>query len=56
MALSKKRSPMLDYTTKLMLLELVKITATQDAFAAIWIQKNLTALHQRWEQLDGKQR
>lgn len=54
MALSKNRSPLLDYVTKLLLLELIHASALQDADAVIWIQKTLTELHYRWEELDGR--
>lgn len=54
MVLSDKRPPMLDYVTKLSLLEVVKASAMQDIPALIWLQKYLTELHQRWEELDAK--
>lgn len=54
MTLSKDRPPLLDYVTKLMLLELIHASAMQDVDAAIWIQKTLTKLHYRWEELDGR--
>ncbi len=45
--------PMLDYITKLMLLELIKSTMERDLFAVIWIESTMSELHQRWRELDG---
>lgn len=54
MALGNDRSPFLDYITKLMLLELIHVASIQDVDAALWIQKTLTKIHYRWEELDGR--
>lgn len=54
MALSKDKPPLLDYVTKLMLLELIQASAMQDVDAVLWIQRVLTELHYRWEELDGR--
>lgn len=43
---------MLDYTTKLSLLEVVKASALQDIPTLIWLQRFLTELHYRWSELD----
>jgi hypothetical protein len=47
-----KQPPMLDYVTKLMLLEVVKATVERDVDAAIWIEATMTNLYYRWRELD----
>lgn len=49
----REQPPMLDYVTKLMLLEVVRAVALQDVTAALWIEENLTFVHNRWRELDG---
>jgi len=49
-----KQPPMLDYVTKLMLLEVVKATVNQDIYAATWIEQNMTKLFHRWKELDDR--
>jgi len=44
--------PMLNYVTKLMLLEVVKATVERDVYAAVWIEKTMTTLYYRWRELD----
>jgi len=44
--------PMLDYVTKLMLLEVVKATVERNVHAAVWIEKTMTTLYYRWRELD----
>ena len=51
MALNQQ-PPMLDYVTKLMLLEVVKATVEQDFHAAMWIEKTMTEIYYRWRELD----
>jgi hypothetical protein len=43
---------MLDYITKMMLLEVVKATVERDVHAAMWIEETMTTLHYRWRELD----
>lgn len=47
-----KQPPMLDYVTKLMLLEIVKATVERDVSAAIWIEQTMSNLYYRWRELD----
>jgi len=47
-----KQPPMLDYVTKLMLLEVVKATVDQDIHAARWIEQTMTSFYYRWRELD----
>lgn len=54
MIIDRQRSPMLDYVTKLMLLELVRTISSRDLWAVNWIETFLTELHHRWSQLDGR--
>lgn len=47
-----QQPPMLDYVTKLMLLEVVKATVERDIHAAMWIEDEMTKLFYRWRELD----
>lgn len=47
-----QQPPMLDYVTKMMLLEIVKATVERDVHAALWIEDIMTTLHYRWRELD----
>jgi hypothetical protein len=49
----KDQPPMLDYVTKMMLLEVVRAIVEQDVPAAMWIEEYLTQVHHRWRELDG---
>lgn len=51
-----KQPPMLDYVTKLMLLEVVRATVTRDVHAALWIEESMTKLFYRWRELDELKR
>lgn len=44
--------PMLDYVTKLMLLEVVKAAVERDVHAAAWIEETMTNFYYRWRELD----
>lgn len=49
-----KQPPMLDYVTKLMLLEVVKATVERDVEVAMWIEAQMTILFHRWKELDDQ--
>jgi len=52
----KNRPPMLDYITKLMLLESVKSLAEDNPSALIWINTTMTDFYYRWRELDEQKK
>jgi len=48
----KDKPPMLDYITKMMLLELVKSTVEKNPGAALWIHTSMSDFYFRWRELD----
>ena len=49
---SNGQPPLLDYITKLMLLEVIRSITRRDVFATQWINTQLAMIHHRWGELD----